>query len=181
VGKVGSALVRLLVATGARVSITDRNPDAVRAMVDEFGLPTVPFETSHTLECDIWSPCAMGGVLNHETIPTLRCRAIVGAANNQLGEPSDAKALGELGIVYAPDYIVNAGGIINVADGLTGYRHDRAYEAIANIQNTTATVLSIAATEGITTLEAADRMAERRIHAISSLALHGATGEGEGK
>lgn len=180
-GKVGGALVHLLAATGAHVTVGDRDADVMRGVAGSYGVETVSYQESHAVPCDIWSPCALGGVLDASTIPELRCRAIVGAANNQLADPSCAMALAETGTTYLPDFVVNAGGLIHVADEMRGYQHDRAYQSIAGIESTVRAVLSTAETEGITTLDAANRFAERRIDAISSLAMgrrrrHSSTG-----
>jgi valine dehydrogenase (NAD+) len=149
-GKVGGALVHHLLEVGARVTVAD--PAA-----------------AHTIECDIYSPNAYGAVLSAATIPALRCAAVCGAANNQLAESSDATRLADAGVLYAPDYVVNAGGVINIADELHGtYSRERAFARVAGIRETMTTVLRTAEDEGITTAEAADRIAERRIAAASS-------------
>lgn len=167
VGKVGSALVTHLVAAGAKVSVADVDPTRARAMTDRHGAAAVDPDDALALECDIVAPCAMGGVLDSTTIPRLRCRAVCGSANNQLAEANDAGRLADAGILYAPDYVVNAGGIINLADELQGYDRGRATARIGAIGATTALVLATAQAEGITTAEAADRMAEARIDAAA--------------
>jgi leucine dehydrogenase len=117
-------------------------------------------------ECDVLSPCATGGVLNAETIPALRCRVIAGAANNQLGEPGDADRLAGRGIVYAPDYVVNAGGIIHLAAlELLGEDQARLQERLEGIGETTREVLDLAAERGVSTGAAADAIVERRLAA----------------
>lgn len=168
VGKVGSNLVRHLVEERARVTVTDITPAAVERTVGELGVDAVSPEEAHAVECDIYSPCALGGSLSSRTIPELRCAAVVGSANNQLADPDCAKLLAEAGIAYAPDYVVNAGGIINIAEELSprGYNRERAYNAVRQIFHTTGNVFDMAQGEGITTAEAADRMAERRMAAI---------------
>jgi leucine dehydrogenase len=169
VGKVGSNLVRHLVEERARVSVTDVNPAAVQRMVDEFGVEAVPVDDMPGMECDIFSPCALGAILDATTIPALRCQAVVGSANNQLADPSCGKLLHELGVLYAPDYVVNAGGLINIAEELSprGYHRERAYTAVRRIFDTVTSLLRTAEEEGITTAEAADRLAERRIADLS--------------
>lgn len=171
VGKVGYALVRHLVEERARVTVSDVNADAVTRVVRDFGVETVPPEKAHAVECDVFSPCAMGAVLDADTIPELRCTAVVGSANNQLREPADATRLAEAGILYAPDYVANAGGVINIAEELLGYHRERAYNNIRRIYDTTAAVLDTAAAENITTTQAADRLAERRIGAMGQVRL----------
>jgi leucine dehydrogenase len=171
VGKVGGSLVRHLVEEGARVTVADVDRAAVQRLVAELGVAAVAVDLAHTVECDIFSPCAMGASLNEHTIPALRCRAVAGAANNQLATEEDVGRLAERGIVYAPDFICNAGGVINIAEELTGYDRARALRNVERIQETTATVLRSAAAEGISTEAAAERVAERRIAAMSGVKL----------
>ncbi len=165
VGKVGSSLVGRLVEERARVTVADVVPAAVERMTEQYGVESVPVESAHAEPCDIFSPCALGGILDPVRIGELRCAAVVGSANNQLADPSCAKLLADAGIVYGPDYVVNAGGLINIAEELSpaGYHQERAYAAIRRIFDTTEAILSRAEAEGITTAEAADRVAERRI------------------
>jgi valine dehydrogenase (NAD+) len=167
VGKVGSALVGHLVADGARVTVADLRQEAVDALVTAHGVTGVPPELAHTLPCDIYAPCALGGALSAETIPALRCGAVVGAANNQLADPTCADRLQGAGVLYAPDYVVNAGGIINIAEERVpgGYDRDRAYAKVALLADTVRAVLHTADAEGTTTATAADRLAERRLAA----------------
>lgn len=169
VGKVGSNLVRHLVEEKAHVIVADVVPAAVERVVQAYGVESTPVEEAHALPCDIFSPCALGAVLNPVTIPELRCEGIVGSANNQLADPSCGKLLAEAGICYGPDYVVNAGGLINIAEELSprGYHRDRAYAAVAGIFHTTGMVLDTAVSEGITTAEAADRVAERRMDELA--------------
>ncbi len=169
VGKVGGRLVELLVGEGARVTVADVDPAAVALAVDGYGTGVVAAEDAHRTECDIFSPCALGGVLDAATVPELRCRAVVGSANNQLSDPGSAKLLGEAGVLYATDYVVNAGGLINIAEELApgGYRPERAEAAVRRIFDSTAAVLSLAEADGVTTAEAADRLAERRIEDVA--------------
>ena len=171
VGKVGYALCRHLVEERAHVTVADVNDAAVERAVRDFGAEPTDVDKSHATECDIWSPCAMGGALNRTTIPELRCSAVVGAANNQLADPGCVDLLAEAGVLYAPDYIVNAGGVINVSEELRGYHRERAYGQVRRIFDTTATVLQTAEAEGISTAEAADHVAERRIEQLSQVQL----------
>ena len=169
VGKVGSALAGLLVNEQALVTIADVTPTTLVRVADDLGLATVSVERALTLECDIFAPCGMGGVLNESTIAALRCRAVVGSANNQLSDRSGADQLAKKGVLYVPDYIVNAGGLLNVAEELHGYRRARAQDAISRVFDTTARVLAMAIAESITPLDAADRLAVDRIAALSAL------------
>lgn len=167
VGKVGYNLARHLVEERARVSVADVSQAAVQRAVAELAVEAVPVDSSHSVECDIWSPCALGKALNATTIPELRCAAVCGSANNQLADATSSGLLAERGVLYAPDYIVNAGGVINVAEELRGYNRERAYGNIRRIFDTTARVLETADAEGITTAAAADRVAERRIEQLA--------------
>jgi valine dehydrogenase (NAD+) len=171
VGKVGRALLGHLVEERARVTVADVSPAAVDWAVREYGAEVAPTEKIHAVDCDIYAPCALGGVLGEETIPELRCAAVVGAANNQLADASSPGLLARAGVLYAPDYVVNAGGLINIAEELTpgGYRPDRARAAVGRIFDTVASVLQVAEADGVTTAEAADRRAEQRIVALSAV------------
>ena len=171
VGKVGYSLVRHLVEERARVTVSDVSGAAVERAVRDFGVEVAPVEKAHVVDCDVFSPCALGAVLNPVSIPELRCLAVVGSANNQLADPSCALLLEEAGVVYAPDYVVNAGGMINVAEELRGYHRERAYAQVRRIFDTTASVLAAADSGGITTVEAADRVAERRLEEVGRLQL----------
>ena len=171
VGKVGHALVRHLVEERAHVTVADVRDDAVERTRRDFATDVADVAGAHAVECDLFAPCAMGGALNPSTIPELGCAAVVGSANNQLADDSCAKLLADARVVYAPDYVVNAGGVINIAEELRGYHRERAYANVRRIFATTTTVLDTAEAEGITTVEAADRVAEARIDAISQVQL----------
>ncbi|MGH9264492.1 MAG: Glu/Leu/Phe/Val family dehydrogenase [Acidimicrobiales bacterium] len=172
VGKVGRALLAHLVEERARVTVADVSPAVVERAVAETGAEAASVDKIHAVDCDFYAPCAMGGVLNTETIGELRCAAVVGSANNQLadGIPS-ARLLAEAGVLYAPDYVVNAGGLVNIAEelGPRGYHPDRAMAAVRRISSTVASVLQAAEADGVTTAEAADRLAEERIAALSAV------------
>src|SRR4029077_3263002 len=109
-------------------------------------------------ECDVLAPCALGGALNDRTIPELRCRVVCGAANNQLAQPEHAAAIAARGIVYAPDYVVNAGGIINISEEFVpgGYDVDRAHHSVARIEETLTRVFRMAREQNLTAADAAD-------------------------
>jgi valine dehydrogenase (NAD+) len=166
VGKVGTTLVGTLVEEQARVTVADVDPAAVARVTAAYpAAEAVAVEEAHRVRCDIFSPCALGGVLDATTIPELRCTAVVGSANNQLADPGCGKLLAEAGVLYATDYVVNAGGVINIAEELApgGYNRERAVAAVGRIFDTTAAMLATAESEGVSTAEAADRLAERRI------------------
>jgi leucine dehydrogenase len=160
-GHVGACLARLLVDAGAHVAIADIDPEKARAV----GVPVVISDEVLSAECDVLAPCALGGVLSRTSVSTLRCAVICGAANNQLLDDAAAEALEARRIVYAPDYVVNAGGIINIAQEWApgGYSAERAYAEAARIADTTRRVFDIAREEHITSARAADELARRRI------------------
>ncbi|MCU1483547.1 MAG: Glutamate dehydrogenase/leucine dehydrogenase [Actinomycetia bacterium] len=170
VGKVGGALAGHLAAAGAKVTVADVDADRVRAVAAAIGADVVAPAEAHTIPCDVFAPCALGAVLTSITIPQLRCEAVVGSANNQLGEEADAERLADAGIAYVPDFVANAGGVINIAEELRGYDAGRALHAVGAIRATTTAVLHTAEAEGITTEVAANRIAERRIEAVTGLA-----------
>ena len=120
-------------------------------------------------ELDVYAPCALGGALSDEVVATLRARIVCGAANNQLAHDGIEKVLEDRGVLYAPDYMVNAGGLIQVADELTGFSFDRARQRAAKIFDTTAQVFALARDEGVPPAVAADRIAERRMTEVGRL------------
>ena len=168
VGKVGSALARHLADAGARLTVADIVPESAQRVAGETGAEVVDVDKVHAVDCEIFSPCALGGILNETTIPELSCQAVVGAANNQLATMEDAERLRAAGILYVPDYIANAGGVINIACEAEpgGYDATRARQRVSdNVFASTTDVLQIAEREGITTAKAADRRAESRLDA----------------
>ena len=171
VGKVGTNLVRYLVEERALVTVADVNAGAVDSVARQFDVTRTGVDEIAATTCDIFSPCAMGGALNKESIASLDCAAVVGSANNQLADPSCATLLADAGVLYAPDYIVNAGGVINIAEELRGYHRERAYANIRRIYDTTMNVIDTAARDGVTTADAADAMAERRIAEVGTVKL----------
>jgi valine dehydrogenase (NAD+) len=162
VGKVGIHLVEHLLADGASVVVTDVSSEAVarvrsaHAEVDV--LPDV--EALVRADLDVYSPCAMGGALSDEVVSVLQARVVCGAANNQLAHPGIEAQLAERGVLYAPDYVVNSGGVIQVADELHGFDFARAQAKTAGIFETTRRVLELAAADGVPPALAADRLAE---------------------
>jgi leucine dehydrogenase len=167
VGAVGGRLATLLGEEGAHVVICDINDRRVQELVARHGFESVSDATHLDVPCDIYSPCARGATLNDQTIPRLKCKAVAGAANNQLLERRHADALKERGVLYAPDYVINAGGIINVACELLpgGYQEQEALGRIEGIQANLQRVFEIAERERVSTNEAADRLAEERLAA----------------
>jgi len=162
-GSVGGALARGLAAGGASLIVADVAPGK-RALADELGARWAEPDEALRAEADLVAPCALGGVLDHATVPELRCRAVVGAANNQLASDDVAAVLGARGILWAPDFVANAGGIINIAVELEpeGYAPDRARERVLAIGDTVRSVLDMAEADGTTPLAAAQELARRR-------------------
>lgn len=136
--------------------------------VEQFGAKAVDPNEIYGVDCDIYAPCALGATINDYTIPQLKAKVIAGAANNQLKETRHGDAIHEMGIVYAPDYVINAGGVINVADELYGYNQERALKKVELIYNNIERVIEIAKRDGIPTYMAADRMAEERIEKLKN-------------
>ena len=151
VGNVAYTLCRHLHEEGAQLIVTDINKEAVQRAVDDFGAKAVEPDEIYGVECDIYAPCALGAVINDETIPQLKAKVIAGSANNQLKETKHGDLIHELGIVYAPDYVINAGGVINVADELYGYNSERALKKVETIYNNIEKVIEIAKREEIPT------------------------------
>ena len=163
VGNVAYNMCRHLHEEGAKLIVTDINKEAVQRAVDEFGAKAVDINEIYSVDCDIFAPCALGAIINDETIPQLKAKVIAGAANNQLKETRHGDAIHEMGIVYAPDYVINAGGVINVADELYGYNSERAMKKVEQVYNNVERVIEIAKRDKVPTYVAADRMAEERI------------------
>jgi len=169
-GKVGSRLLEHLLEDGAQVVVTDLRPERVEAVCAAHpGVVGVEPAAIYDQPCDIFSPTALGGVLNDETIPRLRCAAVAGSANNQLAEPRHGDLLHSRGILYAPDYVINAGGLIQVADEILGYNPDRARRKTAAIYDLLLQIFAISEKERVPTYIAADRLAEQRVERAGRL------------
>lgn len=164
-GAVGSELLQLLRAEDATVYVADLDGRRAEELAARHGATVVPPAAIQTLDTDIYSPCALGNVLNDATIPHLRCKVVAGCANNQLGGIEHGDALRDRGIVYAPDYIINAGGTIYDTDRLQpgGFNEQRALRNVDRIYETMSELLRTSAQEGISTARAADLLAERRL------------------
>lgn len=169
VGKVGSAFAQLLIEARAEVIATDAYEPALDAAVETLGVKPVGPDEIFSVDCDFLSPCALGASLNDVTIPRLACTAIVGSANNQLATDEDAQRIADRGILYGPDFVVNAGGLINVYDELTGYSKTRALHRVDSIYDATMRILDTAERLGINPNEAAIRVADDRIREIGDL------------
>ena len=166
VGNVAYNLCKHLHEEGAQLIVTDINQESVHRAVENFGATAVDPDEIYGVDCDIYAPCALGATINDQTIPQLKARVIAGAANNQLKETRHGDTIHEMGIVYAPDYVINAGGVINVADELYGYNKDRALKKVEGIYSNIERVIEIAKRDRIPTYVAADRMAEERIEKL---------------
>lgn len=169
-GNVGSYLVRYLIEQGASVTISDIDVDKIKSLQAEFPqIKAVAPDQILFTECDILAPCALGAIINDDTIQKIKCKAVAGGANNQLAEPRHGEMLKELGILYAPDYVINAGGLMNVFVELEGYSSERAFEKTKRVYDNCWKIFEIAKNENITTGLAADRLAEMRIHSMGHL------------
>jgi leucine dehydrogenase len=168
-GHVGYNLCRLLHGEDARLIVTDVDRRAVERVVGEFGAKAVDPDEILTIPCDVFAPCALGAVLNDATVPDLRCQIVAGSANNVLAESRHGGALADRGILYAPDYVINAGGLINVADELEGYNERRATKRVMRIEDRIRRILAISRRDGVPTNVAADTLALERIAAIGSM------------
>ena len=168
-GKVASHTAHHLMKENATLVVTDVFDGALDRARD-LGLKVVKPEEIYEEECDIFSPCALGGVINPDTIPRLKCKVVAGGANNQLLADSDGEELHRLGILYGPDYILNAGGIINVESEVTGqYNPDRASEKTERIYEIMDRVIAMSKKEEVPTARAADRLAEDRLESVRGI------------
>jgi len=168
-GNVGTNLVKYLVDDGAKVTVADIDNDKVKRHVDQFKVASTTVDQILFQECDILAPCALGAIVNDDSIRKLKCKVIAGGANNVLAEPKHGDQLRELGILYTPDYVINAGGLMNVFVELEGYSPDRAFEKTRRVYDNCLKVFEIAKRDSIGTHTAADRMAEERINTIGRL------------
>jgi leucine dehydrogenase len=163
-GAVGGPLCDLLAEAGAKLVVSDIDAGRARAVAERVGGDVVDPQEAFDATCDLFSPCATGAVLNADTIPRLRCRVVAGAANNQLAAPVDADRLAAAGILYAPDYVVNAGGVLHLAGyERLGWTSDEMRDRLEGIGQTLTQVFAAADLDGVTPQAAADRMANERI------------------
>jgi leucine dehydrogenase len=172
IGKVGHYLVSLLAKENAKIYISDINEEALAKTSKEFGATVIDVDKVYDTEVDIYAPCALGATVNDDTLPRLKCNIIAGAANNQLeDENKHGEMLKERDILYAPDFLINAGGLINVYTELHGYNREIAMAATEKIYETTLEIYKTAAAENIPTYKAANLLAEKRIKAIGDLGM----------
>ena len=168
-GNVGYHLCEDLAAEGAHLTVTDIDDARIDRVVEEFGATAVEPEAIYGVEADVFAPCALGAVVNDDTLDRFRFEIICGAANNQLARGRHGKALHERGILYAPDYVTNAGGLINVYGEINGWGSDRSRRKAGDIYNTLLRIFEHAAAEDVPTSKAADAVAEQRILASRHL------------
>tara|TARA_R110002072_G_scaffold113232_5_gene242621 strand:+ start:206 stop:1279 length:1074 start_codon:yes stop_codon:yes gene_type:complete len=168
-GNVGKNLLKHLAEDGAKLTITDIDEERCQDLAKKYGCETVAPDDIYDVDCDIFSPNALGAVINDDTIKRLKCKVVCGGSNNQLKTDQHGIQLGEMGILYAPDYVVNAGGLINVYVEMEGYVRERALRMASGIYQNTERVINISREQGIPTYEAADRFAEERIEKIGQI------------
>ena len=168
-GHVGYYLMKELHEAGAKLVVTDIDAERVKQVVTEFGARSVSPDDIYGVQADIFAPCALGGIINDKTMPQLKVEIVAGAANNVLLEERHGVALEEKGILYAPDYVANAGGVINVYSELAGWSSARAFRKADEIYDTILKVFAIAKKDTVPTYVAADRLAEQRIKAVAGM------------
>jgi leucine dehydrogenase len=170
VGHVGYYLCKYLAENGAKLFITDIDTEALKRVVDDFGADVIGLDDIYSADLDIYAPCALGATLNDDTIPQLKCSIVAGAANNQLKDDTKhAQMLKDRGILYAPDYAINSGGLINVANEIEGYNRERAFRQAEGIYDMLMKIYSQADIDGVTTHEAASKVAEQRMREVGKL------------
>ena len=170
-GHVGMEFVKLLKERGAKIFVTDINKALVERAVTEHGAEAVAPDDIYDVAADVYSPCALGGTVNLDTLPRLKAKVICGAANNQLASNEVGDEVAKRGILYAPDYAVNAGGVMNISLEIDGYNRERAMRMMRTIYHNLTRIFEIADRDGIPTYQAADRLAEERIETIGKLKL----------
>ncbi|HQO73031.1 MAG TPA: Glu/Leu/Phe/Val dehydrogenase [Sedimentibacter sp.] len=170
-GAVGRRLAERLHEAGAKLYVTTRDKAKIDKAVAELGATAVSLDEIYGVECDVFSPCARGAIINDKTIEQFKCKIIAGAANNQLAESRHGDMLHEKGILYVPDYIINSGGVINIIDDISGreYNRENAMKNTARIYDSCKKVFEIAKRDNIPTYKAADIMAEERIAAVRKI------------
>jgi len=162
VGAVGYHLCQYLHREGAKLVVTDISAKAVDRAKTEFGADIVGLDEIYGTNVDVFAPCALGAAINDETLPQLKSSIVAGSANNQLAEPRHGLMLAEKGILYAPDYVINAGGVIHISHEGAAYDHDAAFAHVGRIHETLLEIFALSQQDGTPTSEAADRIAEQR-------------------
>lgn len=167
IGKVGMHLLEYMHKEGAQFYVSDMNEAALKEAADRFGATVVANEDIYSTDAEIFAPCALGGIINTDTLSQLKCQVIAGAANNQLeNEDIHGDMLVDKGIIYAPDFLINAGGLINVYSEWTGYNHENAIRDTERIYDTLESIFSVADEKGMHTQAAATHLAEKRVQDI---------------
>ncbi|HJN75253.1 MAG TPA: Glu/Leu/Phe/Val dehydrogenase [Myxococcota bacterium] len=170
VGHVGYYLAGYLAEAGAELYFTDINPTRLQKCLDDHGGEVIDGEAFYAMDVDVLAPCAIGGILNEHTIPQIKAPIIAGGANNVLNdETSDGKAVLERGITYAPDFVINAGGLINVYSELRGWPRDKAMDDAARVFDTVKDIINRAKAQGTTTNQAAEELAQRRLDQVACI------------
>lgn len=169
VGHVGVHLVRMLREKGAKVYVCDTQKGRIDHVVEKFGAEKVGLDDIYETDAEVFSPCALGGSINPDTLEKLKCGIIAGSANNQLDTDATGDELEKRGILYVPDYVINAGGVINVAIERQGYNHERATHQVNRIFDICKHIFHIAEHEKLPTYEAADRLAEKRVAEVGKV------------
>lgn len=174
-GAVGYNVVKQLAELKARMIVTDIHAERVNRVLNEFPVRAVPPEDIYSVEAEIYSPCALGATLNDDTLKKLKCKIICGCANNQLKEERHGDQVQKMGVLYAPDYITNAGGTIFDTDrlGVGGVNYERGKEKVSRIYQTMEQIIQISKQEKIPTYLAADRLAEERIRKVAEVKKYG--------
>lgn len=169
-GHVSYYLVKYLVEAGAKVFVSDIFPEKLKRFVDDFNVEVVSADDIYKIDVDIFSPCALGGILNSATIPQLKCAIVAGSANNQIDDEAiHGQMLINRSILYAPDYVINAGGLINVANELEGYNEQRAHEQASRIYDVIANIISYSEKHNLPTYVASNEIAEQRLNQIGRI------------
>lgn len=170
-GQVGYNLSRHLHEAGARIIVSDIFPEKAARIAEDFGAQVVEPDDIYDVECDVFAPCALGGIINDETVQRLRCRIVAGSANNQLAELRHGAALAQRNILYAPDYVINSGGVINVSEEShpEGYDQQRALAQVGGIYEKLQNIFQMSRANNISTAQAADLLAEQRIKRLAPL------------
>ena len=169
VGHVGYYLCQNLASEGARLVVTDIDQERVQRVVHDFGAQAVAPDEIYAVDADVYAPSALGATVNDQTLPVLKVDIVAGAANNVLAEARHGDELHRRGILYAPDYVINAGGLINVYGELSSWTSERAMRKAGDIYSTLLRIFELSANEGVPTYVAADRIAEQRIGSIGKI------------
>jgi len=170
VGAVGHHLVKILLEHEAKILFTDINKQHIQKIQNDF--PSAEFiaaDSIYSINCDVYSPCALGATLNDQSIPQLKCKIVAGSANNQLAEDRHGQVLKERKILYAPDYLINAGGLMNVSTEYDGWNHQRSQQMVDTIFEKTLEIFDLSEEENLPTNKAADIVAERRLNAMKKI------------